>query len=593
ALQAPDVSEQNIFESRTAAQDPAEKKTVLIEPTVASQQAETVQTAAVEVTFELAGGVEQECGSELEADAALIAEQTIILSQARSQGFNTDISNTGIVNLDIVNPGIVNADAVPQVLSAAQGSLTKNATQDETRIYGNEAEYSYVPMEDYAQESAPLDAYQDAYVELSSTTDNDDVFNRGFDSQEVINSAAIQPAPMADVSAQIATPVLTSIPGQVQQQAAPVSLADDDILSAVLAARDSLLSDLDALSAKDGDEKKSSLDSKLKTSSTKPSGAALAKTAIHSDVNQPKMRLAADPKPDVDSAFDIDFNDDFDLGLETVAPHSPPVLMVTPSSGFISAETQDPAPYDRPPWEAAPDIELTESTQVDRAHTDVTRVESSNVDSDNSLKMNAPSVDRNRVIVRHAPAILDVASVPDTPAPSLSQRVSNRVVEDSVPISTQAITGHPLDLHWYKIMANLDIGGRVRQLAVNSICQQQGAILPLLLKPNQKHLAADVAIEQLEQALTAAIGNPRRVQVVIGVDSQRETPLELRKRFHKELLQQAHQSLIHDDNVQWLIQRMGAELDADSLVYPPERLNLRSQQIQALPELPELPEAAS
>ncbi|MGL4714127.1 MAG: DNA polymerase III subunit gamma/tau, partial [Shewanella sp.] len=172
ALQPHDVNEQNIFESGTAAQGPAEKKTVLIEPTVAIQQAETVQTAAVEVTFELADGVEQECGSELEADAALIAEQTIILSQARSQGFNTDISST-----DISNTGIVNAAAVPQVLSAAQGSLTKNATQDETRIYGNEAEYSYVPMEDDTQESAPLDAYQDAYVELLSATDNDDVFN--------------------------------------------------------------------------------------------------------------------------------------------------------------------------------------------------------------------------------------------------------------------------------------------------------------------------------------------------------------------------------------------------------------------------------
>lgn len=39
------------------------------------------------------------------------------------------------------------------------------------------------------------------------------------------------------------------------KQTATASLEDDDILSAVLAARESLLSDLDALSAKDGDEK--------------------------------------------------------------------------------------------------------------------------------------------------------------------------------------------------------------------------------------------------------------------------------------------------------------------------------------------------
>ncbi|MGL4639617.1 MAG: DNA polymerase III subunit gamma/tau C-terminal domain-containing protein, partial [Shewanella sp.] len=150
--------------------------------------------------------------------------------------------------------------------------------------------------------------------------------------------------------------------------------------------------------------------------------------------------------------------------------------------------------------------------------------------------------------------------------------------------AAQSITGHPLDLHWYKLMASLEIGGRVRQLAVNSICQVQANPLPLLLKPDQKHLAAQVAIEQLEQALSAAFGNPRQVTVVIGTDPNRETPLELRKRFHQELLQQARQSLITDDNVQWLINRFGAELEQDSLLYPPELLNQRSGLITALPE---------
>lgn len=582
----------DLHEKKFAEKESAEKKTVLTENTAASDQAATAQAAVVESATD-AVGVELE----FEDDAALVAEQAVILSQAQSQGFNADILDADIVNVD----------AVPQVLSTAQGSLTKHSTQDETSIYGNEAEHSYAPMGDYAQESAPLDSYQDAYVDFSSASYNDDVFNRGFDSQEAISSADIQPAPMAQVAAQIAA-VSNLVLGQAQQQAAPVSLADDDILSAVLAARDSLLSDLDALSAKDGDEKKSSLDSKLKTPSTKPSGTTLPKTAMHSEAHQPKAAFTAEPKPDpgsdvgsgLDSSLDIDFDDDFDLGLESVAPQSHglsvnvaampiPVEpqsapLVTPASGLISAEPLNPASYDRPPWEAAPEIEL--SPQVDRANIAATRVESSDVDSGSSPTANVPSVDTNSAVVRHAPVVLDVESAPDTPAPSVSQRVSNSVVgQDSAAISTQAISGHPLDLHWYKLMANLDIGGRVRQLAVNSIYQEQGDILPLLLKPNQKHLAADVAIEQLEQALSAVLGNPRRVQVVIGVDPERETPLELRKRFHQELLQQAHQSLIHDDNVQWLIQRMGAELDADSLVYPPELLNLRSQQIQALPEL--------
>lgn len=39
-----------------------------------------------------------------------------------------------------------------------------------------------------------------------------------------------------------------------------------------------------------------------------------------------------------------------------------------------------------------------------------------------------------------------------------------------------------------------------------------------------------------------------------------------------------------DDNVQWLINRFGAELDQDTLLYPPELLAQRSGLIPALPE---------
>lgn len=677
---------------------------------VETAQAAAVTTA--EASIEPADTVEQALDAELEADAALIAEQAVILSQAQSQGFNADSLNAYTVNAEVepqtqtvstaqapsihisepvadIEASVASLDAhnseVPELIgataessivnpamaetvvgstsadnnSAAENTLDNNPTAnntfeqkglDEHRPYGTEAEHSYPAMGAYAQESAPLDSYQDAYVEFSSGSYNDDDFHHSFDSHAVpddvqhsanvqhsdsvqhsadVQSAASiqsafgmqgsvdsQSAAMAQVSPQTLTPI--SIP-----TLASASLADDDILSAVLAARDSLLSDLDALSVKDGDEKKSSLDSKLKTPNSKANGISLSKPASRSDASQGRTSFSADPAADLDPDLTIDFDDDFDLDLEPIAQHQS-VPSVARASSSVPADPVKPAAYDRPPWEAAPEVastaELIETTQVDSGNTDIAdavmaqgsdinddsassgqgSLEASNTandvqnnaaDGNDSQSAEQDSGSKSQVLqtqARHQDKVQATAVTPaSTTALTQTASAVERTQEREVALSTLPISGHPLDLHWYKLMASLEVGGRVRQLAVNSVCQTQSDPLPLLLKPNQKHLAADVAIVQLEQALSAALGNPRRVQVVIGIDAQRETPLELRKRFHQELLQQAHQSLIHDDNVQWLIQRMGAELDADSLVYPPELLNLRSQQIQALPELTE------
>ena len=677
---------------------------------VETAQAAAVDMA--DVSIEPADTVEQALDAELEADAALIAEQAVILSQAQSQGFNADSLNAYTVNAEvepqtqtvstaqapsihisepvadieasvasldahnsevpeligataessIVNPAMAETlvDSTPAVNnSAAENTLDNNPTAnntleqnglDEHSPYGTEAEHSYPAMGAYAQESAPLDSYQDAYVEFSSGSYNDDDFHHGFESHAVpddvqhsanvqhsdsvqhsadVQSAASiqsalgmqgsvdsQSAAMAQVSPQTLTPI--SIP-----TLASASLADDDILSAVLAARDSLLSDLDALSVKDGDEKRSSLDSKLKTPNSKANGISLSNPASKSDASKTSASFSADPAADLDPDLTIDFDDDFDLDLEPIALHQS-VPSAASASGSVPAEPVKPATYDRPPWEAAPEVastaELIETTQVDSGNTNIAdavmaqgsdinddsasscqgSLETSNTANDgqnnaaygnDSRSAEQDSGSKSQALqtqARHQDKVQATALTPaSTTALTQTASAVERTQEREVALSTLPISGHPLDLHWYKLMASLEIGGRVRQLAVNSVCQTQSDPLPLLLKPNQKHLAADVAIVQLEQALSAALGNPRRVQVVIGIDAQRETPLELRKRFHQELLQQAHQSLIHDDNVQWLIQRMGAELDADSLVYPPELLNLRSQQIQALPELTE------
>lgn len=144
------------------------------------------------------------------------------------------------------------------------------------------------------------------------------------------------------------------------------------------------------------------------------------------------------------------------------------------------------------------------------------------------------------------------------------------------------ITGNDVDLKWYRLMSALDVGGRVRQLAVNSVCYDFVDPLALLLKPNQKHLAADIAVIQLTDALVRALDKDVHVSVSVGVDAMRETPLEIRQRFHKELLSQAHHELMSDTHVQWLVAEMGAELETDSVSYSPERLSLKGNSIELI-----------
>ena len=144
------------------------------------------------------------------------------------------------------------------------------------------------------------------------------------------------------------------------------------------------------------------------------------------------------------------------------------------------------------------------------------------------------------------------------------------------------LQGEPLDLHWYKQITLLNIGGRIRQLAVNSVCLNWSEQVVLLLKPDQKHLSVKAAVEQLQQALANLLDKSVTVDIQIGVVPQRETPREVRHRFHQELLNQAQNRLMQDDNVCWLSQNMGATLESDTLVYPPELMAKRSQSIPLL-----------
>ncbi|RLV61026.1 DNA polymerase III subunit gamma/tau [Parashewanella curva] len=158
---------------------------------------------------------------------------------------------------------------------------------------------------------------------------------------------------------------------------------------------------------------------------------------------------------------------------------------------------------------------------------------------------------------------------------------ATEVVEKSQLPQTE-VEGDSTDLYWYKLMSLLELGGRIRQLAVNSVCVQFAEQLQLLLKPDQKHLAAPGAIEQLKTELEKYLEQSISLDVQIGVDDTKETPLEIRKRFHRSLLDETEQLLNDDQHVSWLKQHMGASLNIDSLGFPREKMLAKTASIAKL-----------
>lgn len=316
------------------------------------------------------------------------------------------------------------------------------------------------------------------------------------------------------------TQVLESTSTQLEPESqgddysSPQGHFDDDLLEAVLASRQALMSSLSQFTEPQP--------------SNEPVGIAAPKL-----LSSP--HLASD---------DMNVQEHVDASIESIPQTDSAITPVEsdkvyadikPSLSSVQLETQ--VSEDSPPWEAFPSDNETISQVVYQ-------------------------VDNEKHKAEHAHQ-LDEANLSSNPQP------------------TWDINGNHDDLAWYKRVLKLTIRGRVRQLAVNSLfLGEDNSQLNLLLKSNQKHLAASVAIGQLQQAITDQLGKPIKVDIQVGDELSRETPLEVKKRFHQELLVEAQHALYEDENISWLQQQMGAELELDSVDYPKELLLQKSDCIR-------------
>lgn len=118
---------------------------------------------------------------------------------------------------------------------------------------------------------------------------------------------------------------------------------------------------------------------------------------------------------------------------------------------------------------------------------------------------------------------------------------------------------------WAELISHTQVGGRLRQLAINSVMRREPGVLHLTLKPEQRHLVSEKACQALAEHLGPALGESVRVEVVLGVVEGHETPLEVEHRLYMQTLEQASRDLQGDPHIQFLRQRFGAELHIDSI----------------------------
>lgn len=118
---------------------------------------------------------------------------------------------------------------------------------------------------------------------------------------------------------------------------------------------------------------------------------------------------------------------------------------------------------------------------------------------------------------------------------------------------------------WAELIAHTQVGGRLRQLAINSVMTREGDKVLLTLKPEQRHLVSDKARADLAEIMGPALGQPVQVEVTLGVVPDQETPLEIEHRLYLGVREQVTRDLEQDPNVQFLVQRFGAVLHHESI----------------------------
>ena len=117
---------------------------------------------------------------------------------------------------------------------------------------------------------------------------------------------------------------------------------------------------------------------------------------------------------------------------------------------------------------------------------------------------------------------------------------------------------------WGELIAACQLGGRLRQLALHAARRVDGGRWVLTLPAEQRHLLSDKAVQSLSETFASYLQQAVQVEVELGQPGL--TPAQIEQQRYAQLRVEAEQALAQDPHIQFLIQRFGAQLDADSIL---------------------------
>ncbi|QUM80117.1 DNA polymerase III subunit gamma/tau [Moritella sp. 5] len=119
---------------------------------------------------------------------------------------------------------------------------------------------------------------------------------------------------------------------------------------------------------------------------------------------------------------------------------------------------------------------------------------------------------------------------------------------------------------WCCYINQMSLGGRVRQLALHSVMEQEPGRVTLTMNPDQRYFANDKSRQQLSEALQQVLSEPVELVINFGENPNKSTPAQLEEIIYQQRLANATKNLYDDKYIQFFMNRLGAVVDDSSIV---------------------------
>jgi DNA polymerase-3 subunit gamma/tau len=123
----------------------------------------------------------------------------------------------------------------------------------------------------------------------------------------------------------------------------------------------------------------------------------------------------------------------------------------------------------------------------------------------------------------------------------------------------------PADSDWQRMVAQMNLQGMVRALAVHcALTSRQGNKVLLSLDREGEHFRTAALEEKLTQALSTYYGEPVRLEITVAAEAM-DTPARQAKAAAEDRLQNARDSIDTDPNIRAMRDVFGATVQPDSI----------------------------